>query len=438
MRSTFVAFDRIVPKIADIIRRSLQDFGTVPPPEVWVIRDFTGRCRLLAPDDAMVDGEHAFLRHLAEAFHLELGSHSYEPDEALLPIQRDELDAFRSEARSILIEPVRLQLVERLLTGGDWAAVPDIQRAGGPVRFALFSLKGGMGRSTTAAVISHHLARAGHRVLLVDLDLESPGLSSALLNNDDSPEFGIVDWFVEDLVGQGCEVLPHMTARARWGQDLPGDIVVAPAHGRNPGEYLSKLGRVFIEGPLAEGAGPETWRSRLKRLLTALEEQERPEVVLIDSRSGLHDIAAAVIAHLQAHTLLFCTDSHANWLGYRLLFEHWNAYNITGRIRDRLSVVAALVPPDRSKDYLAGLRERAWDLFRENLYDEVPAEEPGAETFSFDLMDEDAPHTPLPVYWNPGLASLSSLRELDESAILPAYQYFLPRFEQLWSSLREE
>src|SRR5690606_25576425 len=138
--------------------------------------------------------------------------------------------------------------------------------------------------------------------------------------------FGIVDWFVEDLVDQGDRVLSRMTARARWSQDLRGSIVVVPAHGRLPGEYLPKLGRVFLDRPPNDDEAPETWPSRLSRLLTALEEQEVPDVVIVDSRSGLHDIAAAVVAHIQAHVLLFCTDSGANWTGYRLLFDYWQAY----------------------------------------------------------------------------------------------------------------
>lgn len=258
-----------------------------------------------------------------------------------------------------------------------------------------------------------------------------------MLKNDESPDFGIVDWFVEDLVDQGEQILPRMTARARWAHDLRGDIVVAPAHGRDPGEYLSKLGRVFLDRPPNGSGGPEAWTARLSRLLTALEEQERPDVVLIDSRNGLHDVAAAVVAHLQAHVLLFATHSIANWVGYRLLFDHWRTYNVIQQIRHRLSIVAGLVQPDRAKEYLAGFQERAWDLFRETLYDEVPPGEPDMDAFSFDLLDKDAPHTPMPIYWNPGLASLSSLRDLGDSVILPAYQHFLPRFEQWWALLRE-
>ena len=74
-----------------------------------------------------------------------------------------------------------------------------------------------------------------------------------------------------------------MTAAPRWVKDFNGDVRVAPAHGREPGEYLAKLGRVYMN------AG-ERWTRRLERLSGRLEDEFKPPVVLLESRSGLHDI----------------------------------------------------------------------------------------------------------------------------------------------------
>ena len=79
--------------------------------------------------------------------------------------------------------------------------VGDRRREAGPARCTLHSVKGGVGRSTTAAVLARHLARSEERVLVVDLDIESSGLASAVLERRTQPDFGGVDWFVEELVG---------------------------------------------------------------------------------------------------------------------------------------------------------------------------------------------------------------------------------------------
>lgn len=202
------------------------------------------------------------------------------------------------------------------------------------------------------------------------------------------------------------------------------------------------MGRVYLDRPSVNvGQPPERWTERLLRLLRAVEKHEDPDVVLLDSRNGLHDLAAAAVTDIQAHVLLFAVDSEATWTAYRMLFGHWQAHEVVTHIRERLSLVAALVPEVQSDAYLKGFRERAWDLFRESLYDEVPAggeEEPGDDLFSFDFTDEDAPHNPLPVYWNRGLAALPSLRTVEDSVVSLAYKPFFERFDRLFQALWEE
>lgn len=91
----------------------------------------------------------------------------------------------------------------------------------------------------------------------------------------------------------------------------------------------------------------------------------------------------------------FCSSPRieAIWEDYDILFRHWRDYGLAPRIRDRLSIVSALTPELETDAYLEGFREHAWNLFRDRLYDEVPAgADPAAELFSFDLHEENAPH----------------------------------------------
>jgi hypothetical protein len=78
-----------------------------------------------------------------------------------------------------------VRVLERQVTGQDWlSTVGDgdgsiIQRT--VPRLVFFGLKGGVGRSTALVILAYQIARAGKQVLLVDLDLESRGLSGFLL-----------------------------------------------------------------------------------------------------------------------------------------------------------------------------------------------------------------------------------------------------------------
>ena len=334
------------------------------------------------------------------------------------------LQALNDTAQEIL--PGVVYWVDRLVTGRDWWTVGDSDSQRTPMRYTLFSVKGGVGRSTTAAVLAWHLVRRGERVIVVDLDLESPGLSSAMLASQEQPEFGVTDWFVEDLVGQGAHVIEQMTAIPAWAQDSEGDMYVVPAHGREPGEYLAKLGRVYMD------TTNEPWTARLERLLNHLETACEPTVVLLESRNGLHDIAAATVTDLNAEILLFAIDSASNWTDYNILFHHWQTHDLAPKIRERLSIVSALTPELDTEQYLRRFQERAWDLFRDSLYDDVdPLDESGAE-FSFALDADPAPHNPLPIHWTRGLASGASLRNLETTTVEQAYAEFLRRFDQLF------
>lgn len=83
------------------------------------------------------------------------------------------------------------------------------------------------------------------------------------------------------------------------------------------------------------------WAERLARLVEELEGREKPDVVFLDSRAGLHDIAAVTVTRLEAAAFLFAINSPQTWRSYELLFKHWQSHPQLGEFRDRLQMVAA-------------------------------------------------------------------------------------------------
>ena len=422
MNNTFIPFDQVHHRAVEVLREQ-----TVPEEvrPLYLIRNLHGRVRISVSD--AIEGNESCreaLQRLSDGLCEVLGAHGYPSGSGVLFVSSAMLQTLDDMAQKI--EGVdEVYWVDRLMTGSGWWTVGSSDAKKEASRYTLFSVKGGVGRSTTAAVLAWHLARNDERVLVVDLDLESPGLSSAMLDSRAQPKFGVTDWFVEDLVGQGDRVIEKMTATPAWAQDFNGDVRVVPAHGSDPGEYLAKLGRVYMS------THDDRWTARLNRLLMQLENDFGPTIVLLESRNGLHDIAAATVTDIDADVLLFAVDSESTWTDYDILFRHWHDHGLAPDIRERLSIISALTPELDTERYLKRFRQRTWDLFREHLYDNTVFSTDSCDEFAFGLDDEYALHDPIPIHWTRGLAAGTSLRDLEQTTVNQAYAQFLERFDQL-------
>ncbi len=295
---------------------------------------------------------------------------------------------------------ISIRLLDRQVVGQDWLRTARYSEQGHPPRVVFYGLKGGVGRSTALAMFAYRLARDGKKVLLFDFDLESPGLSGLLLPPERVSAYGLVDWFVEDAAGQGDVVLRDMVSVSTLAENTQGSIRVAAAMGQGESAYMSKLARVYVDVPSKNG--PQSFADRMLKITGMLEEQEKPDIVLIDSRAGLHDVAAVAIGSMASVALLFATDSPQNWQGYRQLFMHWQQRpEVLRQVRDRIVMVQALFPESHQVERASRFVQNAWDVFQELVYDQLePGVEAPVDAFTFDLHSEDAPHFPMRVRWN--------------------------------------
>jgi hypothetical protein len=283
-------------------------------------------------------------------------------------------------------------------------------------RITLFGIKGGVGRSTATAVLAHRFAQANKRVLVIDLDLESPGVGPVLLPEARCPEFGVVDWLVEQAVGQQEGLAAEMAAKSPLGEASDaGEIIVVPSAGRSREgyDYLAKLARSYLDTP-GEDASLD-FAERLSRLVVDLESHWKPDVTLLDSRAGLHDIAAVAVTRLGATSLLFAVDTPQTWAAYRILLDRWRQYpRQAAAFREDLKMVAALTPESRTSEYLERFTTNAYRAFQDTLYEEAGDK---ADAWNFDLHDPDAPHVPLRVEWSRALVQYDPVG--DPGALTP-------------------
>ncbi|MFE9781839.1 KGGVGR-motif variant AAA ATPase [Streptomyces sp. NPDC005775] len=423
-RTTSVRFDEAGPLALSLARSVADEEFTV-----LLVRDVRGRFTLIVDDrEQPVDENRRDRWHAALVKQLTpyvtgrpltLASQMITAD-ALLNSPRATSDMLRPSGGAGSV-----RLLDNTVVGEDWAKVstPGPEADGSRThRTALYGFKGGVGRTTATSMLARRLADDGHIVLVVDLDLESPGAGPLLAGPDSLPRNGIVDHLVEAAVGN-ADGLELVTRTAYAPRSRSGELWVAPARGLGtdgvPYAYVDKLNRVYADLP------GSSFADRLAEAVEACEEAValgdsglRPDVVLLDSRAGIHDVAAVTISRLCDLALLFGADNAQTWAGYGDLFAAWQSSGRAPDIREKLRMVASMVPDTvhhSMDDYLDAFTARSYECFAA-LYDEVaPGEALSLSTddtariaFAPSEKDDAAPHHPIPILFEPGLVGLGA------------------------------
>jgi hypothetical protein len=297
-----------------------------------------------------------------------------------------------------------IKFLDRRAIGADWLHQP-LSDTPAPPRLVFASVKGGVGRSTALSVLAADLAERGFSLLVVDLDLEAPGIGSMLIDRTAVPVFGSMDFFVES----GLKIIPDNfmldCLGSSWLGGGRGRIDVVPSLGskslNNPVGVLAKLARAYLETPSPDGEPQQTFLTRAQDLLNRLTSLNRYDAVLVDARAGLHETTAAAILGLGADVLLFGVDQLQTEIGYDVLLSHLAQFPVLDADADwryRLRMVQAKAEP--SEAVLARYRMKMYDLFERTFYSREPIS--GTDiidaSFRFSVDDGDGPHFPIPIF----------------------------------------
>jgi MinD-like ATPase involved in chromosome partitioning or flagellar assembly len=305
----------------------------------------------------------------------------------------------------------RFRLLERRLSKQTWLEKAKPEEAwpltqDKPAIVTFYSFKGGVGRTTALAACAWQLAREGHHVAVVDLDLEAPGLGPLF---GSTSQRGVLDALVDTLAGvPPRDLTPYMAPAHALGPDDARNVTVFPA-GNLDETYLEKLARLdFVaRGSLGDDAPSEVERAlRILLKIIAGKLRPRPAYILLDSRAGLHDIAG-----LSLHGL-----AHVDVLVSRASEQAYQGFDITvrslGQRKDprqmRCLVVHSFAPRPRDEQLLSAERAqflaRSHQSFERHVYDDnAPM-----------LDDADAPHHPIVLHQDENLERFSSLGVVEE------------------------
>ncbi len=192
-----------------------------------------------------------------------------------------------------------------------------------------YSFKGGVGRTLALANVATYLVRRGRRVLLVDFDLEAPGLDTFDIFKPPKGTPGIVEYVSDFLMShESPDVRDYsyevnLSARAVDPRSSTAGDLLASEGTRDDGQHneLAKVGRLWV---MPAGKRESSYSTLLQSIdwdalyaehngylmFEDLKEQWQqafdPDYVLLDSRTGHTDVGGICTRQLpDAVVLLF-------------------------------------------------------------------------------------------------------------------------------------
>jgi MinD-like ATPase involved in chromosome partitioning or flagellar assembly len=148
-----------------------------------------------------------------------------------------------------------------------------------------YSFKGGVGRTLALANVGAHLALQGKSVLLVDFDLEAPGLDSFPAFRAHRNTRGIVEFVTAYIETGVAPIVSDYVANCEIAGGETGRLTLMRS-GISDRNYSARLGRIDWQKLYSEQDGFLLFED----LKAQWRDQIRPDYVLIDSRTGHTDV----------------------------------------------------------------------------------------------------------------------------------------------------
>jgi len=173
-----------------------------------------------------------------------------------------------------------------------------------------YSFKGGVGRTLAMVNIGVELANSGKKVLMVDFDLEAPGIDTFAELKPSSPNAGIVD-YVTHYVSHGTT--PDLKSFV-YQADIPlrqgGTVWIMPA-GRRDASYGARLASIDWQDLYTNRDG----FLLLEDLKLRWTEELKPDYVLVDSRTGHTEVGGICTRQLPDTVAVFFVPNEQNLSG---------------------------------------------------------------------------------------------------------------------------
>lgn len=307
-----------------------------------------------------------------------------------------------AEPISEVAMPANIKIIERIFEGQSWfKSMESPFSRPPPYMISFYSFKGGVGRTTAAAMTALKLARQGQRVCLIDLDLEAPGLS--YFTNEKS-QAGVIDYLLERPLFKNPLPMADYLVRLpdQEVDNRGGELWLLPAGNLENGanSYLIKKGRLDFQAMIPQGKD-----SALNQLFVDLQQHQPFDYFIVDLRTGITDLGGLAVNSLSHLNVMLFGLGEQNVQGMYFVLQHFSSIlqhqKLTPeQIASRLLLVFSPVPfggdEQENNRIERELRETAYEAMKGPIYErfwEPSASFPSVE--DDETPDDAVPHHPV-------------------------------------------
>lgn len=220
-------------------------------------------------------------------------------------------------------------LIERHLQFSNWFKENALEKMEHSAKIITgYSYKGGMGRSTLIAMLAIKSALEGKNVVVLDFDFEAPGISNMFIDFEkEKYSEGVLDYIIEKPILKEKLNIKDFCIKVNNKVTLPisekkinlvGDIRIFPASNmadEYQENYMQKISRINFSSFNKDNDNV------LMELINEIDKSIKPDIIFIDSRTGITDIGGISLNSLSDINICIFSNDKQNIEGMKILLH---------------------------------------------------------------------------------------------------------------------
>ena len=214
-------------------------------------------------------------------------------------------------------------------------SVKEIQKKANIITF--YSHKGGVGRTTSLALLARYYSEQGRKVFTIDCDFEAPGLLNFFsISQFNTPKNGVIEYLNDKKFDEKTSINEDYVYQISKRYSGEGIIHMMPA-----GNVFSLSKKQYLEGlSRLDIFGPSVFLKDMNSLIDDIQSVYEPDVILIDSRTGFNNVFGC-LSKISDHVVALFGDDIQNKPGMEFILDKYSDSKLHSKLTFVLSIISA-------------------------------------------------------------------------------------------------